>query len=389
MLKLENSYTLRFMNQMSTYDTSTLISLYGPLMGRDAVILYSALLEQATFSIPTKNHSYLSSVTGFSASRMERIRGDLESYLLLKSYYNKDDESYIYEIVPPLSRTAFLSHDVFGRLYQQRMGIELYTFLVQQDADVEESDGFQDISKSLNVDFYKQWRPSDEELFSNAKAKSMDDVEVRMDFDYDEFLVISNMVFPKQARTRKNLQTIARVANLYAIKASDMRKLVARSFDIVTNTLDEKKLEYLANKNMPTAQLPNDIYEATPFQFLQYKQNGVPIAESDRKLINDLLMKYKLAPEVVNVLIEFTLNMTDQKFNRSYVEKVATTWVRQNIDTKELAIAATKESSNPYAKKDKDVRLPDWYYEDVEHSTGDSEEIDKDLEEALKLLGGK
>ena len=50
-----------------------------------------------------------------------------------------------------------------------------------------------------------------------------------------------------------------------------------------------------------------------------------------------------MKPEVVNVLIEYVLETTNQRFTRNYVEKVAGVWVRLGIDTKEKALAQIEE----------------------------------------------
>ena len=47
------------------------------------------------------------------------------------------------------------------------------------------------------------------------------------------------------------------------------------------------------------------------------------------------MVDYRLPAEVINVLIDYALKATDQKFSRSFVEKVASSWARLKIDTKE------------------------------------------------------
>ena len=56
-------------------------------------------------------------------------------------------------------------------------------------------------------------------------------------------------------------------------------------------------------------------------------------------MIETLITDFKMKPEVVNVLIEYVLEKTNQRFSKSYVEKIASVWVRLNIDTSEKALS--------------------------------------------------
>ncbi|MBP3853532.1 MAG: DnaD domain protein, partial [Erysipelotrichaceae bacterium] len=61
------------------------------------------------------------------------------------------------------------------------------------------------------------------------------------------------------------------------------------------------------------------------------------------KLVESLCRDYGLNHEVVNVLIEYTLQQTNQKFPKAYVEKIASSWVRLQIRDVDAALAQTKK----------------------------------------------
>ena len=75
-----------------------------------------------------------------------------------------------------------------------------------------------------------------------------------------------------------------------------------------------------------------------PVKFLQNKQNGIPVVKSDQALIERLCTQFQLSVEVVNTLIEYTLQQTHQQFSRNYVEKVAASWVRLGVDSRKKAL---------------------------------------------------
>ena len=78
-----------------------------------------------------------------------------------------------------------------------------------------------------------------------------------------------------------------------------------------------------------------------------------------------MITDFKMKPEVVNVLIEYVLETTNQRFTRNYVEKVAGVWVRLGIDTKEKALAQIEEEKQKRKTETKcrKEQLPAWYHD--------------------------
>ena len=51
-----------------------------------------------------------------------------------------------------------------------------------------------------------------------------------------------------------------------------------------------------------------------------------------------LIEHYRLPNDVINIMVEYVLDKNNQNLNKNYVEKVASSWVRLKIDTKEKAL---------------------------------------------------
>ena len=111
---------------------------------------------------------------------------------------------------------------------------------------------------------------------------------------------------------------------------------------------------------------------------LQWKQNGMPVSVPDKLLLEKVMVDYKLPNEVINVLIDYALRATDQKFNRSFVEKVASSWARLQIDTKEKA--QEQIHSRPQNKEE----LPSWYQDRTQQENDPN--LEKEIESMLKAL---
>ena len=67
--------------------------------------------------------------------------------------------------------------------------------------------------------------------------------------------------------------------------------------------------------------------------------------------------------EVINVLIEQCLQNTSGRLDKNYVEKVATSWIRQGIDSFEKAQNAQQPATG---KKEPRITKKDMEMEDVD-----------------------
>jgi replication initiation and membrane attachment protein len=118
------------------------------------------------------------------------------------------------------------------------------------------------------------------------------------------------------------------------------------------------------------------------------------------------MIKYKLPPGVVNVLIEVAMIKTDMKFTKGFVESIASHWARKQVKTvkeamdlakKEVRTSTESKKSGKGANK-KPIRtelLPDWFEENpvntaevppIKEDTKELEEKKRAIEEKLKAF---
>ena len=111
-------------------------------------------------------------------------------------------------------------------------------------------------------------------------------------------------------------------------------------------------------------------------------------------IIEDLMVKQKLKPGVVNVLISYVLKVNNNKFTKSYVETVASQWSRMNIETVEDAMKVAEkehkkikkmiEAKRGVVKKNVKEELPSWFEKEIEKkemSLDEKNEIDNLLKD--------
>ena len=192
------------------------------------------------------------------------------------------------------------------------------------------------------------------------------------------------------------MRFIAEMATIHGVKEEDMRKLVAQSMNLKRNVLDHEVLKKKVRNAKTSYEVKEtNVYLLPPVRFLQQKQHGIEVTNSDKRLIEVLMKEYKLQPDVVNVLLEYVLEKTNQRLTKSYVEKVAGMWIRLQIDTHEKALQLIEDEKNKQQSVSvkKIIELPDWFHQSNEKEEDDTIEdennFDKEafLEKLNKLRG--
>lgn len=369
MARKEDKCRIEIQGEITMERYASFQMLYYPLIGNDAATLYHTLLSIGTRSQKIKNHILIQSICGLSMEVIEKSRRILEQYLLVKTYYNASKNTYIYQVYMPKDGSAFLRHEVFGRLYMKEMGKQVYEFNKLSFAhSYEDKSKYQEITLPFENILKEDWEDKQEEQFK--KMKPSQDVlhhnDIPLSFNFDRFLTgLSQTIFPLKARNEKNLRMIGELATIHGIDEIEMRKFVSQSMDLKSNDLNLETLKKKArNAKTKYEETSNaNPYAMPPVRFLQSKQRGIEVSRSDKYLIETLISDFKMKPEVVNVLIEYVLKVKNQQFPKSYVEKIASTWVRLEIDTYEKALKQIEEDTNKpkYNQQVKKKELPAWF----------------------------
>lgn len=372
MLNKEDHLKIESFVPLSNEQIHVLRMLYRPLIGEHAVALYETLSALAAVPVKIKNHVLICKLSDLSMEAIEANRILLEQYLLLKTFYDGAKNRYCYQLQEPLSASAFLRHDVFGRMYMKKMGKQVFEHMKRSFAkDHEDISTYQEITAHIR-DMFQNWSEQQEQQFMDLRPTLP---QTSMNFRFDRFLNdLSPMLLPLSERTKENLDFIAEKADIYGIDEKEMQKLVGKSMDLKANRLDRHKLvRYLQQSQKEFTKQIEDPYQLPPIRFLQDKQKGIAVSRADQNLIDHVLFEqYHFEPQLINVLIEYVLDRCNQTLRRNYVEKVASTWVRLGIDTKEKALRHIEEEAKQPDIKQKQKELPKWFYEkDVQEGQPD------------------
>lgn len=368
---------VRCIEHLSSEQRQSLNLLYGPLMGKNSICLYEFL--GSIQNLVELEDVYL--LLNMNASQFDIARNRLEQYHLIETYVHEGDMLIL--LYAPLSPDSFLCHETYSRLYLASVGAKCFDkvkAMLYKDKTV--SSSYTKVESPLDVSILDSWNESKEIAFEKVKPT----IKQKYDFDFATLFKGMDRIFPVRLRTSENLDRIAEMAKIYGIDAKDMRKYVQRSTNPSTHVFDLEKLKDMVMRNRKVMEVSKDPYKMSPVKFLQNKQNGIPVVKSDQALIERLCKEFQFPIEVVNTLIEYTLQQTNQQFSRNYVEKVAASWVRLGVDSRKKALDIINQSplENKRDKKVEKVMLDDKFYTQKEEKS--DAQLHKEMLELQKML---
>lgn len=409
-------------------DRKLVTMLYQPIIGYTATTLYFTLLDDLLrhdVMSEELTHHHLMSTMQLKLSDILVAREKLEAVGLLKTYFKKDHvNNFVYLIYTPMSANEFLNHPILNVVLYNNLGKKEYEKIVNffRVPKINLKD-YEDITKSFNKVFTSV---SSNTFLGNENIikKNTGNIEITSGIDFN--LLISSI--PKSMVHEKCFNDevkdlINSLAFVYNIDDLNMQGLVRNSLNekglIDKNELRKsarnfyqfeqggklptliysKQPDYLKTPSGDTSNWAKQVYtfeNITPYDYIRSKyKNGEPTLR-ELQIIEDLMVKQKMKPGVVNVLIDYVLKVNNQKFTRSYVETVASQWNRLNIETVEGAMRTAEREHKKLKKmltkerptvsknyKTKEEVLPSWFDKKIENNEMSQEE-EEELDSLLK-----
>ena len=402
-------------------DRKIITSLYLPIIGTDAVMLYFTLwadLDNSEILSSEFSHQKLVSSLRITINELQTSFDKLEAIGLIKAFIKEGNvNNYIYEIFSPVSASEFLSHPILNIVLYSNVGKREYDNLVKAFKIPRlNTSNYKDITKSFNDVFESTSMTSYDLSLEDIRKYNKLKLNINSNFDFN--FLISSM--PKNLDTSKMFskdikELIINLSFIYDIDAIKMANIVKVSLNdngtikreslrknsrnfyqfsnggLLPTIIDNNQPEYLRKPIGDTSRRAKMIYTfetISPRELLINKNNGNEPTRRDLKLIEDLLVDYKLKPGVVNVLLDYAINVNNKKLTRGFVETIAGEWQRKGIETVEDAMnncekVHKKSSKRNYKDDNVNMKTPDWFDKEINKSNvSDGEE--NQLEELLK-----
>ncbi len=402
-------------------DRKILTSLYLPVIGIEAVMLYFTFwsdLDNLEIVSKEFSHQKLTTSMRMTIGEIQNTREKLEAIGLIKTLVKKGNvNSYIYEIYSPVSPSEFLSHPILNIVLYSNIGKTEYENLIKSFKIPRfNTNNYTDITKNFSDVFQSTTLTSYDLSLEDIRKYNKLKLNINSNFDFN--FLISSM--PKNIDTSKVFtkeikELIINLSFIYDIDAVKMTNIVKGCFNergtiskdelrksarnyyqfdnggILPTIIDNNQPEYLRKPVGDTSKRAKMIYTfetISPRELLISKNKGSDPTRRDLKLIEDLLIDYKLKPGVVNVLIDYILNVNEKKLTRGLVEMLAGQWQRLGIETVEDAMKIAekehKRKNNKIINEEvKNIKTPDWFDKNITKGKISQEE-ENQLEELLK-----
>lgn len=363
--------------------SASLHLLYRPLIGGEACMLYTVLSSLAQYTDSLEMDDLLA-FAQCTKKGFEEARTRLEEFELLRSYADDSGKLAHLEIRPVLLPAVFLNHDIYRRILFQAIGsegmIRLKALVLPANAPQE---GLREVSSSLSAERLAcDWSAQQETQLSDVFSDFHDPQQY--DFDWGVFFLNMHQAIPQRLRSRENMTRIARLASIYGLDELSMRKVVIKHLRDRRTWIDfDAIIEELGYTNRIQDVDPND-YSQPPVAFLKARQpKNAEILPKERALLLSLAERHQFSNELINTIIEYSMEQCQGSLVEKYVRTLANNMARSQIETRDQALeyfSRQKKAVSSRKGGEPQLNLPDWY-----SIIPDEQASEEDLQAVLAL----
>ena len=371
-------------NNRVSQDTSSLVQCYLPIIGQEALSLY---LYAITFWDGGQKEHLFSHILNHLNFGMPTLLQSFKvlSALDLLTLYQKG-ETYELQLHSPLSSQDFLSHSVYSRLLEKKIGDTAVSAMKQAPSEGEA------LSVSLSQVF-----PTLTEEVTPSESKS----KLKNDFDLEHFqqlMARDGLRFEDEQADVLELFAIADEKKWTWFETYQLAKATAVAQVISVKRMREKIAQKPATSDFSPKEMTiiREAKNKTPLQFLaEIKQTRKGnITQSERELLHQMA-SLSLLDEVINIVLLLTFNKVDSaNVNEKYAMKVANDYAYQKIRTAEEAVLRIRERQQRGQEDQKSktsstkTNVPKWSNPEYKNQTSEETrlELERKKQEMLARL---
>jgi replication initiation and membrane attachment protein len=400
-------YEARVVSLINDIDIKTLTLLYQPFIGHLSVALFltlkeTSLLNQAKprkveFLTKQLDASLLDLAIAFS--RLEAV-GLVKTRQIKEKRYNY----YFYELYAPFEPKAFFEDVIFSKLLVQYVGSETYTELSRAFmVDASFSEG-EDITSTFTEVFNPTLELGDLNIKHFSSGRKTKDIAIS--FNTDRFLTIlkDKYLISESSLDEKEISHIERLATFYHFDEELLASQVSIAFEPskgkgekvdlsklsfnlktlveypnVSKKHRQSKSSQLKGDSLNT-QLINLMETLSPPRFLSAQMNNHEIPRSDAILLENLAIKTGLTNGAINALVFWVLVNNNQQLASNYVEKIAGSIKRLELESAADVLDYLEESKKEAKKNTKVSKKPSKAKEELD------EVSDEDMDALIKRM---
>ncbi|MCC5895147.1 MAG: DnaD domain protein [Alkalibacterium sp.] len=448
----KDTVTLMKFTILSDVHVKSLVSLYHPLIGHEAMSLYLVMKEYLDQSV--KVEMMLSDILiqlncGVKDYYQARIK--LEAYGLLRVFkHTSDESSYALALEAPMNPHQFFADSMMKMMLIEKVGERMVKdleerFKVQSQNLKEYSEVTKSFLDVIHIDMKKMSETIDNDEGEKHSSESITEQAMKSEqFDWSFFIEGLNKHYINSSSLTLSIKKLIYTFHvIYDINELEMQKFVLEAADISSGKVDENKLtaliqkRYLKQKKTKESVKVSDSSENNDYHVNQLKQKGFSreeieiilhaeqmnpygylksikqqkggfVTSNETWLLKELVENAPLSTAVINILLNYLLIIKDAPtLEKGLATKIANDWAQSHVKTPEEAMqkvkqlyASFKEKQQPqprqsYSKsKSKATHarketLPDWATQTAEKDERLSTEEEAAFKEKLKRIRNK
>ncbi|MEY8463794.1 DNA helicase [Streptococcus merionis] len=386
-MKPNETFSFMEHNQIQP-DLFSLGRFYVPLIGSSGLSLY--IYFQSFYDLGLEEHLFSDILNhlNFGIEEFEKNLAILTAVKLV-SLSQKEDDSYMIELHSPLTKEAFLKHQVLSKLLERKIGEHAFKRL---SLEPESSSAMRSLDKGLS-EFFQDIPDLKEDLrivndddfdllhFKQLMARD----QLRFEDEQSDTLALFNYAELGKKTWFETYQVAKETAVGQVISTKRMMKtLESASSDLTEFTQGEQSLIRWAKSRKPLEFLRDQ---------KQFRQAS--ITNSERQVLKELA-QLGLLDSVINVLVHFTLTKTDSaNLNEKYALKLGNDLSYKGVSSAETAVIFLREPRNKEevgrAKKqgtNTKTNVPEWSKESY-RTEATAEELEELEALRRRMLGDK
>ncbi|MDT2706623.1 replication initiation and membrane attachment family protein [Enterococcus dispar] len=439
-LQPKTLYEVKKSVPLTSEGQKSLVNLYQPIIGADALALYFCLIQDFEDTQEKYTHLELLNALDMGMTTMKKAKKRLEGIGLLKTYYKEQPEvRFLYVLTEPLTPQEFLKDELMAFLLVVKVGQNKFRQLNRRFKPVAiQTEGYQEVSTKFGSVYtfsqseYQANQSVVEAATSNLQSDKttlpLDDKQLNWPLLRD--LATKKFINPAQL-TDTLKKSLILYHEMFGYDELQLTNLMAEAVALTDGTIDERKLKNVVYKEsqnlLPTKKQTTPNYQddeqirrkntllaqgfteadwqtireserLAPMEYLTALKaaKGGYVTKNEEWLLTDLVSKSPLPIAVINILLNYLLVVQNKaQLPQALTNQIANDWsqnkfttpeeailyVRTTVKEKQVAKEQRKKTNGRLQNIVKKEDLPDWSKNQASSDPSRKAEIDKMMEE--------
>ena len=344
---------------LSDDNYEVLNALYLPIIGTEAFGIYLYLFESTKVydNLAVRFHRELMDELSLNLSDFETSLDKLEAIGLVRTYVsNKEhDDLFVYRLLQPLTPEMYFKDPMLSMYLYSQVGSAKFNDKKDRLIYPELPGDLTEVTKKFTEVFYHardaKFRTPDEHFKQNDTSRGPSiDLD---DFDFEVLYThLKGTRIDKQFFTKEVKKLVVQLSQLFKLNAYDIKQILLQSsspqFGIDKERLKTEARKYYQKEygevipSFTTAEEAvrpsgdesylDSLDKVSPLDRINDLRNYKP-SENDLKVVTELIVKTGLENGVLNVLMEYAIQMKEGDLPLRYVMTIAENWEKEGYRT--------------------------------------------------------